>query len=92
MTSSLSSADKATLSKINGANTRTLCEMSGLSMRRVQEIRKDYMDTFMPEDLALTLFHMHMLDRVKDFRRATLRHKRINKHVTRYSKKETTCA
>ena len=88
MTNSLSSADKAILRQINGADTRALAQMSDLSMRRVQEIRKDYLDSFMPEDLAMTLFHMEMLKRVKEFNKATLRFKRINKHVTRYSKKE----
>ena len=88
MTASLSSADKTLLRKINIADTRTLAEMSDLSIRRVQEIRKDYLDTYMPEDLALTVFHMHMLDRIKEFNKATLRFKRINKHVTRYTKKE----
>lgn len=89
MTNSLSSADKAILRQINGADTRYLAQMSDLSMRRVQEIRKDYLDSFMPEDLALTLFNMEMLKRVKEFKNATLRFKRINKHVTRYTKKET---
>lgn len=89
MTDSLSSADKTTLLKITQADTRALAEMSELSVRRVQEIRKDYMDTYMPEDLALTLFHMEMLNRVKEVQKATMRFKRINKHVTRYTKKET---
>ena len=88
MIASLSSADKSILRQINGADTRTLAAMSDLSIRRVQEIRKDYLDSFMPEDLALTLFHMEMLKRTKEFNKATLRFKRINKHVTRYSKKE----
>lgn len=88
MTNSLSSADKSILRQINGADTRTLAAMSDLSIRRVQEIRKDYLDSFMPEDLALTLFHMEMLKRTKEFKNATMREKRINKHVTHYSKKE----